>query len=740
MARLFQRIQLKFPMTDRHYTWITALVLGLYVLLVLGFSTVPIFEGIDEIEHYRFIHYLSENLALPEPDQPRSEYHQPPLYYLLGTPVGLLIDDADFITFRDRRNVHHGYLLTVPGNDNKNTIIHTRAEAFPYTGSGTSLAVHILRLMSIAMGFGTLLAVRAILQALWPESPPHQLLGLGIVAFWPQFLYLSATVNNDNLVILISTVALLLLVRIVQQGTTPKRALLLGLTLGLALITKVNTLVLGLPTVLAFALVIVQKPVRDRAKWRDLLLAAGVVIAVAGWWYLRNTALYGSPFGVTDMLAKSGWTVNKDGSPDWIYGLNTISGAYDSFWARFGHNTLGVHPLFYAVYDVLSLLALGGLILWAIKVFVRRQPVEPARLKLAALLSAFFIAWLLALYYASSLAVIGNQGRYVLPALGAFACLFAVGLSTCMPASMRPVGALSVTVLMFGLATAGLLRDYLPAYRASAVPGHIAHPVSYRFDDSAELIGAAQTVTHGKPGDLVRITIYWRAIQPTASELMSYLHTLESDLVRRDSFPATGNLRSVDWQPGQTWAETYLIEIPADTPTQVAYPLVAGLYDPGLKQSIPAFTGDQEVVPYIGFIAVHGNIAAAALPSLTHTFGEGIGLADTSLQLAEDKLTLCMDWVSRQQADVNYHVFVHVIDDGGLIAQWDGEPKQGLFPTSFWQPGEVIHDCVTLYTPDLPEAGWAVRIGMYDAATGQRLPAATSQGDAVPDNAVTVNP
>ena len=76
----------------------------------------------------------------------------------------------------------------------------------------------------------------------------------------------------------------------------------------------------------------------------------------------------------------------------------------------------------------------------------------------------------------------------------------------------------------------------------------------------------------------------------------------------------------------------------------------------------------------------------------------------------------------------DYSVFVHLVDEDGLIiAQHDTMPGGGLYPTSQWTPGETrmeeysVRLPATAYTPN--RAHWLV--GLYDASSGERLPART---------------
>ncbi|MCC7449037.1 MAG: hypothetical protein IT324_16585, partial [Anaerolineae bacterium] len=113
---------------------IVALTLVGYMLLALAFSLGPIFEGPDEVEHYRFIRAFIHTWSLPDPyTQVRAQYHQAPLYYWLTVPLALLTNDADFPQIDGRHNPYYPFEIGIPGNDNKNLFLHTRAEAFPYT-------------------------------------------------------------------------------------------------------------------------------------------------------------------------------------------------------------------------------------------------------------------------------------------------------------------------------------------------------------------------------------------------------------------------------------------------------------------------------------------------------------------------------------------------------------------------------------------------------------------------------
>jgi hypothetical protein len=63
----------------------------------------------------------------------------------------------------------------------------------------------------------------------------------------------------------------------------------------------------------------------------------------------------------------------------------------------------------------------------------------------------------------------------------------------------------------------------------------------------------------------------------------------------------------------------------------------------------------------------------------------------------------------------------------------DSVPQEGGYPTIWWLPGEVVADRLTLDLPvDAPQgAEYRLIVGLYDPATGERLPVADTGADFV---------
>lgn len=98
-------------------------------------------------------------------------------------------------------------------------------------------------------------------------------------------------------------------------------------------------------------------------------------------------------------------------------------------------------------------------------------------------------------------------------------------------------------------------------------------------------------------------------------------------------------------------------------------------------------------------------------------------LAATNVE-AGDVLPVSLRWTALQPIDKNVTVFVHLVaPDGVILAQRDAAPAGQ--PTPGWLAGESRDDHHGILVPfGTPPGPAELRVGLYDAATGQRLPAA----------------
>ncbi|MCJ7550917.1 MAG: glycosyltransferase family 39 protein, partial [Anaerolineae bacterium] len=515
-------------MPTRHRTPLTAhpliaLCLAFTLLVALHTAATPIFEAPDEIWHYAYVRWIAEGNGLPPLDEDLSGAYQqaaqPPLYYLVAALVSSLFDDQDL---QDLTWPNPGFGYQAPGTvpDNKNMLIHTRDEALPWRGA--ALALHATRLTSWAFGIMAVIAAWGFGHEAF-RSRRLALVTAALVAFQPQFVFLSSVVSNDSAAAAVATAALWLGARIVNRGSTPHRTLYAGVIGGLAMLTKTSTLLVApmLSICLLLGTLRNRKERTSPVPWprvaAHLAVQLGITAVVGGWWYLRNAILYGDPLG----LGSHTETLWGRAEPATLVELiPELPLVLRSFWAAYGwgHVTWPdwVYIALWAI--ALPLLALGVSV--TVRAWLRALkdtgglrgllvagPVTDICM-IPATMAACWLAGIAVALLRWMQQVEAPHGRLLFPAIGAWALLLAVGIRRIEHRRPR-VGRRYQTVLIAAgvvLATlapgARILTTFLPPRlkAPSTVLDACTNPVDLRYGDWARLICAEAVPARVAPG------------------------------------------------------------------------------------------------------------------------------------------------------------------------------------------------------------------------------------------------
>lgn len=114
-------------------------------------------------------------------------------------------------------------------------------------------------------------------------------------------------------------------------------------------------------------------------------------------------------------------------------------------------------------------------------------------------------------------------------------------------------------------------------------------------------------------------------------------------------------------------------------------------------------------------------------------------LADSTIHVG-DELQLTLHWRARNALTTNYTIFAHLLDAAGALrAQKDSPPLDGARPTSAWVAGEELEDHLSFILPDDLSAGaYQLEVGLYDSATGVRLPLRDANGNRLADDRLLI--
>jgi hypothetical protein len=405
-------------------------VLALFVMLGVLYSVLtPPFETPDEIWHFAFIHHVANGQGLPvsEPNSRalwQQQGVQAPAYYLAAAALTAWIDTSDFPEIFARANPHRA-IGRPEALINRNYLLPYPSDGWPWTG--TFLALHIVRFFSVLLGTVTLWAGYRAVRLILPYNVA--LAGIACVAFIPQFIFISAATSNDNAV---NALAALTLWRVVSLTVTPPdstRGLrrefgLLGLLLGLAVLSKLSAL--GLVAIVGLAILLLVFERRDWQLFAQAALWVGApLLLIGGWWYARNWLLYG------DLLAWNIWQANilLRVEPVGIGGILAEFGSLErSFWGLFGWMNIPYPEMVYSFFRSISFMVLIGLILTLIRGLRLGMPAfNDRRMRAGGLL----LGWLgvLAVSWVSFMVIApAAQGRYFFPAAPTLAMLIGLGL------------------------------------------------------------------------------------------------------------------------------------------------------------------------------------------------------------------------------------------------------------------------------------------------------------------------
>jgi hypothetical protein len=253
------------------------------------------------------------------------------------------------------------------------------------------------------------------------------------------------------------------------------------------------------------------------------------------------------------------------------------------------------------------------------------------------------------------------------------------------------------------------------------------------------------------PGGALPIALFWQALRSPDRHYIVSNHLLNSADLRRwggqDRVPQV-HYSTLLWIPGEVVRDEYTIPVDPSAPPGV-YRLDIGLYADlaGQAAHLPLMsdTGELKATTVtIAPIKVGGPPPGvlAEHPSPQHPGADNLGGLVTLLgyDLGRDAqaLEVTLYWRCDARLPVDYTTFVHVrraAQAGEILAQMDRPPAEGRYPTSLWDPGEVIRDVVRVpLPPGMPPGEYEIVAGLYDFTTGQRLPVLDAHGDAVSDH------
>lgn len=308
---------------------------------------------------------------------------------------------------------------------------------WPWRADDVLTQMYVLRLLSVVLFAGTVLAAWLTARDLFPANRGLSIAITAGVLWQPMFTHISASVNNDVLANLLMAWVVWLLVRWYMRGFRVWQALVIVGLLLVGIVTKRTTL-------FVWPLVMVAVPLYlwGRGRWGWLVGVVGM--AAAGLGTVALVVAAPSHPVLARILWDLGFATDLFQNPD-AYQLTdpAVYAAYAqnlfiTFWGAFGWTAASLEMAWYYLLTVVVAAAAGGWGLLAWRAWRKRSPLDRNQAKALLLLALAMLLQLVIvvvkqLRMQTFLAGGLPQGRFLFPVLVPVVILLVVGLYQWVP-------------------------------------------------------------------------------------------------------------------------------------------------------------------------------------------------------------------------------------------------------------------------------------------------------------------
>lgn len=262
---------------------------------------------------------------------------------------------------------------------------------------------------------------------------------IGLLMFWPQLCFVFTYVNCDSLSLVGVGIIILSWAKGIKSKWAIKHCVLLAAGMIIVTLSYIN----GTGFVFISALVFILSYIycnKDDKKYKTMVIrgsiVCGLVLVLAGWFFIRNYLLYNSFLGLniadelSNKYAIEGFTAIErkaytlkaltciPGLTNWFITLDF------SFFGRFGWMDIGFSSIVYYLVLLIEIV----LIILAIKRIIRQKKIKSASKKILelGLFGGAIVTFIYVIRY--SLTDFQPQGRYMMPMVISFGYFMTVGI------------------------------------------------------------------------------------------------------------------------------------------------------------------------------------------------------------------------------------------------------------------------------------------------------------------------
>jgi len=430
-------------------------------------SSLPPWGLIDEQQHFHYVQHVAREQALPVAGDT----------YLSPEIIDSLFVTRRWETFhwptpasQDPEELGlegHSYQSYQP------PLFYTLlAPLYAVLPGGMVAKLYSLRWIMVGLSLLTVWMAYRIAAEVFPQGKALPYLACFMLVMIPERTAAVSRVNNDVLLEVLATAFVWVLTRAMLRGLSVRRSQVLGLLLGLGVLTKTS---MG---VLAFSLPLVfWTNRRDSGLIASALWIGGITTSMLLPFVVRNMQLYGDFTGFAGFRQlNNAFGVFQAADVTWSSSLAAVWDLFRHFWVIWWKGaSVGSNPVITISHIALALLSILSLATvlsnlrrsWKCRSWGKREAV-------VATYSVVILSYALAIlisYFNGQVPVI--QGRFLLPVIVPTVVLFCWGLQSCLGRKTLMPVALGVLSLIGVLSLFGNLLLYFyywSAFTATAGP------------------------------------------------------------------------------------------------------------------------------------------------------------------------------------------------------------------------------------------------------------------------------
>ncbi len=277
----------------------------------------------------------------------------------------------------------------------------------------------------------------------------------------------------------------------------------------------------------------------------------------------------------------------------------------------------------------------------------------------------------------------------------------------------------------------------------------VQRSLDYNLGDQVALLGCGLSETTLEPGDVLSLSLRYEGLTHILRSYSVFVHLVDAEgrmWAQHDGAPLNGLHPTTHWVEGEIISDARELALPQDMP-EGRYQLQMGMYLPETMEHLPVLGPEGEPLGeavILGYVKVERGSPALPVPQHEVWYGFGGLVTLWGYDLAAgsvapgDTVPVVLYWRAEQEMADDYTVFVHLVDEQGVIwGQQDREPENGFYHTSFWDVGETVADQYELTVDEeTPPGEYQVEAGMYVLATGERLAVVGEDGQTLDDRVV----